>query len=724
MRGASGRRRNATVSNKRALPVVRWLQVGAAGAGVGLALAVAPAIASADNGASSAARATSSDSAASSAAAAGARHQSAATRRAADVRVSKVRIDSRATASDSSLPAGSARARLAAAGGADQAEAAPQAAAARSRARSSTAAVIAPSESSLGSARISAPRLSEQTAAQSPVANALGDLAAFFGLPGAPANSNPTLSALPLLVRLQLDDLFGGSVGTTTDPTAVVTGLFQQILRENPTAAELQAYTRVWRLTGVNGVVAGLYSSTQFRQTEVSNFYLELLGRTPTSSELAWNSSALMWGLPEPVLAAWIAGGREFYADSSSGGGPLGVQPSATTFVNLLYRTMVGQTPDQNAAAIYVQQLQAGLPTGLTALKFVTSDAYRAVKIQEIYQVVFDRTPTTDEVAQYEKSWFFDGGLAGIATVLLASAGNVERIQSGAVALPDMQAAAQLQQLLLAQYTTDPDGFVSLMNTLLNADEAHPCSETSATCNTALYKLLVNGGTDRGIPNSSMQVTPISANVASLIPTQNEIDMMKSLRPLQDPVTLEQYMAGGTVLHVGGAVITADDGTYIIDGHHRWSAIYIINPYAQVSAVDVGYVPSPQDALEQTQIGVAAELGYLKTSSTSGDNLFTVDRATFVTTANSLILGGDPVTVLKDFTKFLGLDPAATQDEKLAAIDDYLWSNVLRMRQYNNYVPGATNRDVMPQAEPQAPILQYLQSGALSYSFPTISYLG
>lgn len=548
---------------------------------------------------------------------------------------------------------------------------------------------------------------------------------AFFGLPGAPATSGPSLQAAPLYLRLQLDDLFGGSRPKVTDPTAVVTGLFREILREDPTLAELQGYLNLFKLTGINGVVAGLYSSTQFRQTEVINNYLELLARTPTARELSWDTSALMWGLPEPVLAASLAGSREFYQDSSSGGGPLGVQPSATTFVSLLYRTLVGQTPDPTVAPTYVQRLQSGLPSGLVARQFVTTDTYRQAKIEEIYQVVLGRAPTTDELSQYERGWFLNGGLAGIGTVLLAGSANVERIQSGAVTLPDMVAVAQLQELLLAQYTSDPNGFANLMNTLLNADQAHPCSESSTTCNTALYKLLVASGTERGIPNSSMQVTPISANVATLIPTQNEIDMTKTLRPLQDPVTLEQYMAGGTVLHVGGAVITADDGTYIVDGHHRWSAIYIINPYALVSAVDIGYVPNPQDALKQTQIGVAAQLGYLKTSSTSGDNLFTVDRPTFVTTANDFILTGpDPTRVLNDFTKYLGLDPAATQAEKLASIDDYLWSNVLRMRQYNYYVPGATNRDVMPQAEPQAPILQYLQGGTLSYSFPTISYLG
>ncbi|AQT79019.1 hypothetical protein B1R94_06645 [Mycolicibacterium litorale] len=419
----------------------------------------------------------------------------------------------------------------------------------------------------------------------------------------------------------------------------------------------------------------------------------------------------------------------EFYSDSSGGEVP-GYGPSATTFVKLLYRAMAGQAADPTAAPVYIQQLQAGLPAPLVSLQFVTSDTFRAAKIQEIYQVALGEAATTDQISQYESRWYFDGGLAGIATTLLASAANIDRIEAGQVTLPDMQAAAQLQQLLLANYTSDPDGFVKLMNTLLNASEASPCSATSATCNTALYNLLTSGGSDRGFPNSALQVAGMTANVGSLIPTQNEIDMSKSLvYPLTDHTTLDTYFAGGTILPPGGVILTADDGTFIVDGHHRWSAIFVINPNAQVSTVDMGYVPNPQEALKEAQIGVVAQTGYLKTATTSGANLYTVDQAVFYATVNDYILNGttknppDTVEVLKSFTKYLGLD-GQTQEQKLASIDAYLWGNVLRMRQYNQPIPDATSRDVMPQVEPLTPILNYLQSGALSYTFPTIAYLG
>ncbi len=551
-------------------------------------------------------------------------------------------------------------------------------------------------------------------------------LSAFFGLPGAPATAAPTIGAFSILTRLTLEDLFTGTgPASVTNPTAVVTGLFNQVLRTDPTETELQNYLGILSLTGVNGVIAGLYSSTAFRQTEVNNYYLELLNRPATSQELAWNTSALVWGMPEPLFAASIAGSQAFYQASSAGGGTAGVSPSAPTYVANLYRSLLGTPVDPAIAEAYVQQLNAGLPTSLAALQFVTADAFRQAKVQEIYSVL-GQTATQAEITSALQNWFWDGGLAGIATSLMATSDNVSQIETGQVTLPDMVAAAQLQEILLAAYTSDEDGFVKTLNRLLNVDDQNPCP-TSPSCNVALYTLLTTGGPDRGLANGALTITYGSADVADMVPTQNEIDLAKTLKnTLQDPASIEKFFDGGVITPFGDApVITADDGTYIIDGHHRWSAIYLINPYAQVITVDVGYVPNPQAALKETQIGIVAQLGYLKVSPGGGINVYTVQRDVFDSRVAEWITTGDQKdAVLAVFRDNLGIPDTATEAEQLTAIENYIWTNVERMRALNPYVPGATNREVMPQASPLTPILALMGSGLLSYSFPTISYLG
>lgn len=687
-------------SVRRSLPVVRWLKAGAVAAGMGVAMMAAPGVAVADDDLGSSA----SDSTA------GARSAG----RAVEHRAAGTPRQSSAVKVSGSRPG---------------AATAPRAAAAVTRNRPSTAAAtrVAPAATAPKAASVVAPFApsAAQTASATSV-GPLGAISAFFGLPGAPATAAPSLGSIPILVRLTLEDLFTGTPpAAVSNPTAVVTGLFNQVLRKDPTSEELDNYLGVIALTGVNGVIAGLYSSTSFRQTEVNNYYLELLGRNATDRELDWGTTRLMWGLPEPLFAASIAGEEEFYQASSAGGGTAGLSPSAATFVDNLYRSLLGTTADPGAAAAYIQQLQDGMPTELAAWQFVTTDAFRQAKVREVYSVL-GQTATQAQVTAAVQNWFWDGGLAGIATSLLATEDNVARIQNGLVSLPDMTAAAQLQQLLLAAYTEDADGFVKTLNSLLNVDESNPCP-SSPTCNTALYTLLTTGGPDRGLANGALTVTYGTGDVATLVPTQNEIDLAKSLKfPLRDPVQLATFFAGGTITPFGNPVITSDDGTYIVDGHHRWSGIYLINPFTQVETVDIGYVPNPQTGLKETQIGVAAQLGYLKVSTGGGINVYTCTRAAFDEGVADFIDNNPDnaakAAVYQVFTDNLGL--TGTDAEKLVKIQDYLWTNVQRMRSQNPFIPGATNREVMPQAEPLPPILSLMGSGLLSYSFPIVSYLG
>lgn len=560
-------------------------------------------------------------------------------------------------------------------------------------------------------------------------------------LPGASANTNPTLAAVPMLIRLQLDDLFGGSKPpTTVDSTTVITGLFQQMMRADPTADELQRYLTVWNRHGINGVVAGLYSSTAFRQSQVNSYYFELLGRNATADELRRGTFQLEFGVPEPQFAAGIAGSREFYAASSAGGGPDGAVPNAQSFVNLLYRGLEGTTPDPVAGPVYVQQAQAGRPTGLIARQYVTTQPFRQVKVLETFTVL-GLSPTPEVVNGYVQNWFWNGGLAGISTQLLASGENAVRIQQGLVELPDMEAAAQLQALLLAPYNDNPDGFNALFNQFFDNPTADVnCKKTPGSCgNPGLYELITTGGVSRGIPNSSVVVSEGFVPVADLVPSQNEISLASSLGfPLgRDPDSLRTYFAGGNVTVANQLILTSADGQYVVDGHHRWSQLFLINPYASIGAADIGYVPNPKEALRATQLAIAAQTGYLGESSAGNDNLFTMDQSTFNTQVAAIIdngqypdsspYAGDPTkpAVFEVFTEYLGLG-GQTDDEKMVSIQNYLWANVLTMRDKNFYITDAPVRDVMPQTSRSTfqPVLGWLQSESLSYSFPTISYLG
>lgn len=701
----------STSTNRRELPVVRWLTLGAAAAGVGMALAAAPAaVAWADDSPASSSRdgggQTSSRGDSDGARGPAVTHATAR---------SEVPGASTLTAPRSSRP-GAARASAA------------------TTARQQNSVELPDVKPVAPASAIKSSAVAVSAAAPSPVAATYVQPKAAAPAAQAQPSAAPGLGSFGATVRLNLEDVFTGTgKPTVTNPTAVVTGLFNEVLRRDPTATELDNYLNRLKITGVNGVVAGLYTSDAFRQAAVNNYYLELLGRTPTQQELTMGAFRLALGT-EPNFAASLAGSKEFYNGSASGGGKYGTKPSADTYVSLLYRTLLGEAVGPEAAPL-VQRLQGGLPIQWAANQFVNTDAYRSVKVGEVYQVL-GQEPTPADITGYVKNWFLAGGQGGISRSLLATSANVQRLEAGLVPFPDTAAAADLQKLLLSYYTDSPDGFTKLFNELLSLDpnnpisKDNPCSADNTSCNRALFELVTTGGRERGIPNSALTLTSITADVSTLIPTQNEIDLRSSLRfPLQDPVQLATYFAGGVILPFGATrnpVVTANDGTYIVDGHHRWSSIYLINPIAQVVAVDMGYVPTPQTALKEAQMGVMAMKGYLASATVQGENLYTITEPVFKAKVRELIEAGSKTDeVLAVFGSYLGFKPADTPlDEQYTIIENYLWGNVLRMRDLNPYIPDAPSRSVMPQTDP-LPVWQgYADSGDLSYSFPTISYLG
>lgn len=492
--------------------------------------------------------------------------------------------------------------------------------------------------------------------------------------------------------------------------TEIVTGLFREILRADPTADQLERYTNLLNAQGTAAVVGSLYKSTAFRQQQVNSYYLELLGRAPTAKELAIGTMELRIGVPEPLVVAQIASTREFYRESGG---------TADTYVQLLYRGVLGTPTDAAQAAIYVQRLQSGQSTQMIAVQFIKADPFRAVKVQEIIQVALGRPATNAEIAYYVDNWIRNGGLAGTATKILNSTENIERMTTDGVPLPDMVAVHQLQQILIAAYDEDPDGFVNLFNTYLKTDPVTG-EQCQSTCNTPLLNLITTGGSTRGIPNQAITVTPITAAVSSLIPSQNEIDAQKALEdPLQDPDLLEDYLAGGTVL-AKSVILTADNGLWIVDGHHRWGGLYVINPYSQLSSIDLGYVPNAQEALKETQVAIVAEQGYLSAETVSGDNLYTMSKDQFDDIVEELIdSGSDKDKIMKVFKKEKDLT-------SISQIQDYLWANVLRMRQFNQPIEGATSRGYMPQPpnSDYQPLMHWMEGGALSYTNPVIGYVG
>ena len=189
----------------------------------------------------------------------------------------------------------------------------------------------------------------------------------------------------------------------------------------------------------------------------------------------------------------------------------------------------------------------------------------------------------------------------------------------------------------------------------------------------------------------------ISPKCSDLKPTQNEIDIDKSLSfPLKKTpaAVLTGYFKGGT--HApGGKIITCGGGKFIIDGHHRWSEVYCLNPSAKILSLDLSDVTDPFDALKYTQLGIAAVTGKTPISHGGGTNMLIACKKDIF----KYISDNIKPDVVEVFVNKRIIKDSSVYQEKVLQIQEYIWSNISRMRMYNKPITNAPSREIMPQTD-------------------------
>ena len=110
----------------------------------------------------------------------------------------------------------------------------------------------------------------------------------------------------------------------------------------------------------------------------------------------------------------------------------------------------------------------------------------------------------------------------------------------------------------------------------------------------------------------------VSIKVKDLQPTQNEIGLQNSLdfALTQDDAT--QYFSEKPIM-IAGPILTYK-GTHVLDGHHRWSQLYMLNPEAEILAFNIEEKEGvdPEGMLKLLQKAIGAYFGSLPQASSDG----------------------------------------------------------------------------------------------------------
>ena len=174
-----------------------------------------------------------------------------------------------------------------------------------------------------------------------------------------------------------------------------------------------------------------------------------------------------------------------------------------------------------------------------------------------------------------------------------------------------------------------------------------------------------------------------------LIPMQTAIDIEKSLKYAftKNVDYLPEYIGGQTTIQLGGepiVIVDGEDGEYIINGHHRWAQLFLVNPNTTMHVIKM-LAKNPIQALKIAQLAIAYILEEVPSSVIKGRD----------------VLG---MTAL-DFDRWFranitlsSLEPFRMDIDQIISI---LWGNVQQMKQlYLSLDPRQVfNIRYMPQTD-------------------------
>jgi len=231
---------------------------------------------------------------------------------------------------------------------------------------------------------------------------------------------------------------------------------------------------------------------------------------------------------------------------------------------------------------------------------------------------------------------------------------------------------------------TDEEAKSKLKELLSTVDYTEFVEELAVSANDQKIRNLLDKKLTKGEP---FYVRKAVIGVTKLRPMQNEIDTTKSLQyPLTNIGSCKAYFEKGPVI-IKMPLFTFD-GKYIVDGHHRWSQVFCINPEAEMACYDLLAHLKPLNVLKIIQVKIAADTGNVKVATVEGSNLLDEDIEKMRKYMDS--------TMTPEVDEFLrGKYGVKDRD----GVINKIISNIKLMRKTSQPISGAPERGVMPQTD-------------------------
>ena len=205
-------------------------------------------------------------------------------------------------------------------------------------------------------------------------------------------------------------------------------------------------------------------------------------------------------------------------------------------------------------------------------------------------------------------------------------------------------------------------------------------------------KFLLSLGFGGDFSNLKLKLKKTNIPAKRLIPTQSEIGTDETLKYLVQGKDIDVCFEKTTIVK---KPIVTFQGTFIIDGHHRWSQIFVTNPDANLVCIDITGNLSPLSMLKAVQCTIGSNTGKLIRKDIQGKNLYN--------------------TTEKELRKYFKDNLSdSVRENLLKYYEDPEYSlvqNVIQLQRNNKPILNAPNRGEMPQTSKDPELFGDLENG-------------
>lgn len=209
-------------------------------------------------------------------------------------------------------------------------------------------------------------------------------------------------------------------------------------------------------------------------------------------------------------------------------------------------------------------------------------------------------------------------------------------------------------------------------------------------------KTLIEDGFGGELGDTTLRYSVVEIPVRNLRPTQSEIDVESSIKwSLKTPNNLDAAFSNNSkkiIIH--NTPVVTFRKNYIIDGHHRWSQVFAMNPDATMLCFNYDGDISPIQMIKAVQGSIAAvkaernDKDGIPVREVHGQNLF--DKKWGKDKIIKYVVDNIDDSVVKEFPKFV---KDCNTKEKIA---EYFAENLMELKTNNYPEEGAPNRGDMP----------------------------